>query len=312
MKLKAIDTVNEISPEEFQEYYFKTQTPVVIKNLSKEWAATTKWNWEYLKQQAGDKKVGIYNNVKSDAHTPVNTADAYTTFGNYIDMVSSGPAEWRIFLFNVFSHAPEMKKDFSWPDHLVKGFVKHFPMLFVGGKGSVTHMHFDIDLGNIFHTQFAGKKRVLLFPHEEKTKLYHKPFEVLSIADFTKYYEPQNSKVDYSRFPALHYAEGYDLTLEHGDTLYMPGGYWHHMEYLESGFAMSLRALPQTAALKCRALWNMIGMRNIDTVFKKTIPDTWYAWKEEKLLANAYRAMMEYEGPSHLHATETYQYKQAS
>ena len=33
------------------------------------------------------------------------------------------------------------------------------------------------------------------------------------------------------------------LFLDHGDTLFMPAGYWHHMEYLDSGFAMSLRAL---------------------------------------------------------------------
>ncbi|MCX6208942.1 MAG: hypothetical protein NTZ59_05430 [Bacteroidetes bacterium] len=28
--------------------------------------------------------------------------------------------------------------------------------------------------------------------------------------------------------------------LEYGDTLFMPAVYWHHMEYLDSDFAMSL------------------------------------------------------------------------
>ncbi len=31
-------------------------------------------------------------------------------------------------------------------------------MLFVGGGGSVAHMHYDIDLSHIFHTQFIGRK----------------------------------------------------------------------------------------------------------------------------------------------------------
>jgi hypothetical protein len=57
-------------------------------------------------------------------------------------------------------------------------------MLFTGGATSITHMHFDIDLSHILHTQFAGRKRVLLFPFEEQHKLYRKPFEVLSLADF--------------------------------------------------------------------------------------------------------------------------------
>ncbi len=48
---------------------------------------------------------------------------------------------------------------------------------------------------------------------------------------------------DYEKFPALKLAEGFDFILEPGDTLFMPAGYWHHMEYLDSGFAMSLRAM---------------------------------------------------------------------
>jgi hypothetical protein len=30
-------------------------------------------------------------------------------------------------------------------------------MLFVDGQGSITHMHFDIDMSHILHTQFARK-----------------------------------------------------------------------------------------------------------------------------------------------------------
>ena len=107
-------------------------------------------------------------------------------------------------------------------------------MLFVGGASSITHMHFDIDLSNILHTQFIGRKRVLLFPFAEQHKLYRKPFEVLSHVNFSNYYS-NDSKIDYALFPALKKARGYEVILEHGDTLYMPAGYWHHMEYLESG-----------------------------------------------------------------------------
>lgn len=285
MQLKPVAKVDSIEPGVFRKEYYEPALPVIIKNLAKEWPAYTKWNWDYFKQLVGDQKVPLYNNVKSDAYTPINKADDYKTFGEYIDMISKGPAGWRIFLFNIFDHAPELTKDFTWPEHLMKGFVKKYPMLFTGGASSITHMHFDIDLSHILHTQFGGRKRVLMFPFKEQHKLYRKPFEVLSMADFSNYY--QEGKLDFEKFPALKLAEGYDFILEPGDTLFMPAGYWHHMEYLDSGFAMSLRALQPSISGKLKGAWNLFGMRSIDTVMKKTVPQWWYEKKKKKVFANA-------------------------
>lgn len=293
MELKAIDKVENISAEDFKKNYYDTMKPLIITGLAKQWPAYHKWNWDYFKQIVGDVKVGLYNNVKSDAYTPINTADDYKTFGEYIDMIKEGPAAWRIFLFNIFQHAPELTKDFTWPEHLMKGFVKRYPMLFVGGATSITHMHFDIDVSHILHTQFSGRKRVLLFPNEEQYKLYRKPFEVLSLVDFSNYHEG-NGTPDYEQFPAVRYAKGYEVILEHGDTLFMPAGFWHHMEYLDSGFAMSLRALQGSMAGKAKGVWNLFGMRTIDTILKKTLPKPWYNYKKKKIFKAANEAVKNY------------------
>jgi hypothetical protein len=286
MQLNTVDIVDTITPEDFKIKYYNTNTPVVIKSLSKEWSAHTKWNWDFFKSIVGDKVVPLYHNEKSDGYTAVNKADDYKTFREYVDMIQKGPTGWRIFLFNIFDHAPQLTKDFTWPEHLLKGFVKRYPMLFVGGASSITHMHFDIDMSHIMHTQFMGRKRVLLFPYDQKDFLYRKPFEVLSQADFSNYYA-EHSKVDYDKFPALRHAKGYDFILEHGDTLFMPAGYWHHMEYLDNGFAMSLRALQKPLLGKLHGLWNLFGMRNIDTFLKKAAPKWWYDYKQKKIFSRA-------------------------
>ena len=294
MELKPIDKVEDISPEDFKKNYYDKMKPLIITGLAKQWPAYHKWNWDYFKSIVGNEKVALYNNVKSDAYTPINTADDYKTFGEYIDMIKAGPAGWRIFLFNIFQHAPQLTKDFTWPDHLMKGFVKRYPMLFVGGATSITHMHFDIDVSHILHTQFVGRKRVLLFPNGEQHKLYRKPFEVLSLVDFSHYHEG-NGTPDYEAFPALKYAKGYEVVLEHGDTLFMPAGYWHHMEYLDSGFAMSLRAMQESIGGKLKGAWNLFGMRTIDTVLKKTFPRPWYNYKKKKIFKAANEALKSYE-----------------
>lgn len=287
MQLKSVDKVPSIDTEKFKREYYNPMRPLVITNLAKQWPAYTKWNWDYFKAALGNLEVGVYNNIKSDAYTPINKADDYMKFGDYLDMLKKGPVALRIFLFNIFQNAPDIINDFTWPDDFMNGFVKRYPMLFVGGAGSITHLHFDIDLSHILHTQFAGKKRVLLFPYEEQYKLYRKPFEVLSLANFENYAYPGKSKLDFSAYPAIQKAKGYEVILEHGDTLFMPAGYWHHMEYLDSGFAMSLRALQSSVSGKIKGAWNLFGMRNIDTAMKKTFPQWWYQYKKEKTFSNA-------------------------
>ena len=291
MLLSPVDKVTSITSEDFKKNYYDPKIPIVITDLAKDWPATKKWTWDYFKEIVGDKKVGLYNNVKSDAYTPINTADDYKTFGEYVDMIKKGPAAWRIFLFNIFEHAPQLIKDFTYPDQLMKGFVKKYPMLFTGGQGSITHMHFDIDLSHILHTQFGGRKRILLFPFEEQHKLYRKPFEVLSLADFSNYSKNEGNP-DYEKFPALKNAKGYDLILNPGETLFMPAGYWHHMEYIDSGFAMSLRAMQSDIGGKLKGVWYLFGMRGIDTLLKKTTPKMWYNYKIRKIAKSAKAEMV--------------------
>jgi Cupin-like domain len=283
MKLQEVDMVESISTEDFKKTYYLPQKPLVITGLAKQWPAYTKWNWDYFKKIVGNKKVALYNNIKSDAYTPINTADDYKTFGEYVDMIQKGPAGWRIFLFNIFDHAPQLIEDFTWPEDLMHGYVKKYPMLFTGGQTSITHMHFDIDLSHILHTQFAGRKKILLFPYAEQHKIYRKPFEVLSLVDFSNYNQENSGNPDYSKYPALKYAKGYEVTLNHGDTLFMPAAYWHHMEYLDSGFAMSLRAMQSSLTGKIKGLWNIFGMRTVDTMMKKSAPGWWYGYKLKRI-----------------------------
>lgn len=287
MRLKPVDTVDSISPADFKKNYYDLKKPLIIKNLAKSWPAYQKWNWDYFIDVVGEKEVGVYNNVKSDSYTPINTADGYMKFGDYLRKVKAGPLDLRIFLFNIFQHAPQVTGDFTWPDELMTGFVKKYPMLFVGGQGSITHMHFDIDMSHILHTQFAGRKRVLLFPHEEQFKLYRKPWEVLSLANYAHY----STDFDYQTYPAARLAEGYEVILDHGDTLFMPAGYWHHMEYIDAGFAMSLRAMQKGLGGKLDGLWKLFGMRGIDTFMKKTFPKWWYNRKRAKLMAYAQKEL---------------------
>jgi hypothetical protein len=289
MELTKIERVRTISKEEFREKYLIPQKPVIITELSKQWPAHTKWTWDYFKSIVGDVKVGVYNNTRAGAKVPVNGADDYMKFGEYLDLIRKGPVELRIFLFNIFKYAPQISEDFSFPEQLMKGFLKKYPMLFVGGAGSIAHMHYDIDMSHIFHTQFIGKKRVLLLDNGQSRFIYRMPATVESSASFVNWHE----QLDTDNFPALKYAKAYESILEHGDTMFMPSGYWHHMQYMESGFAMSLRALPQNIMGKLNGLYHIAGLRGFNNVLIKLAPEWWYQYKRKAAKENALKAMQQ-------------------
>jgi len=259
-------------------HYLKLNVPVVLKNYISEWDAYKKWNLEYLKKHLQSVKVPLYNNTKSDAYTPVNTADDYMSFGEYIDNIVKNPEhKWRLFLFNIYTNAPELLKDIKYPTEILSPIVKQAPMLFIGGKGAITHLHFDIDFSIVFHAQIFGKKKFLLFPFEEEKNIYRKPFEVLAWPDFSNYSE-RLSQLELE-FPAIKNARGYEIILEPGDVLIMPSGCWHHIEYIDNSIAISMRAINLNPFAIARGLWYLTGMRWIDTFMKKNFPLYWNNFK---------------------------------
>jgi hypothetical protein len=287
MQLTSIDRVTSISEKDFKENYLKPQKPLIITDLSHQWPAYNKWTWDYFKELVGNVKVGVYNNVRAGEHVPVNGADDYMAFGEYLDLIQKGPVELRIFLFNIFNYAPHIVKDFTFPDHLTKHFLKRYPMLFVGGAGSIAHMHYDIDLSHIFHTQYIGRKRVLLIENNQSPLIYRMPATVESAASFVDWHE----HLDTEHFPALKYVKAYNTILNHGDTLFMPSGYWHHMQYMDSGFAMSLRALPAGIGPKLNGLYHILGLRGFNNTIIKLAPKWWYHYKRRMAHRNAAEAM---------------------
>jgi hypothetical protein len=281
-KLEQVKTVESISKEDFMREHLLPGVPLVIKGISKQWAARTRWNYDYFKSKAGSITVPLYNNTQSGPTTVVNSADEHMPFGDYLDLIASKPTQLRMFLFNIFKHVPELCDDFTYPDHLMDGFLKQFPMMFFGGSGSLVHLHYDMDLSNILLTQFNGSKKVLLFPQSESAKLYRMPFMVQSFIDIRN--------PDLTRHPRLKDVEGLECDLHHGDTLFMPSGYWHYMEYTEGGFALALRAPHQSLAGKAKGIYNLLVMRTIDDQMKKLLGPKWYHYKERMAEKKAERA----------------------
>lgn len=258
----------------FEQNYLKPQKPVVLRGLWKQYPAYTKWTMDYFRDTMGDLEVSLFSSKQANPSETLAVAHAKMKFDEYLHLIEKEPTDLRLFLFPVFKHKPELLKDFGYPN--ITGRYLKIPFMFFGPKGSITRMHQDIDMSNVFLTQFAGRKRVVLFAPSQSELLYRLPFNVHSTVDI--------DNPDYETYPALKYAQGQSVVLEHGDTLFMPSGYWHHIEYLDGGFGLSVRTLGASLGTILQGGFNVTIRRKFDDIMRKLFNQKWFEYK--KKLAN--------------------------
>jgi hypothetical protein len=281
MQLEQVDRRAGLTKKEFLNEYLRPGRPVVFTDMTKDWPALNKWTAEFFKENYGQLKVPVFNSNYSKPGKKYMAADREMNFKDFIEATENGATDLRLFLFDMFDPAPELREDFKFPT-VMSGFIKRFPFMFFGGKGSEVTMHYDIDCANVFLTQFIGSKHIILFPPGESDKIYHHPFTVKSLIS------PELP--DYDRFPALQNVRGYETILKHGETIFMPTRYWHYMHYLDFSFGLALRSQSDMET-RMRGVFNIAAHYLIDKVGNIASPQRWHDWKE----AHAYQNAKPYE-----------------
>ena len=283
LNLQDIPRVQNITKEDFIKQFFKPQKPVVIERFIEDWPAFKKWNLDYMKDIAGNKIVPLYDDRPVDYKDGFNEPHAKMKMSDYVDLLKTEPTKYRIFLWNVLKEIPQLQKDYTFPDFGLK-LMKRLPMLFFGGRNSHTFMHYDIDLANIFHFHFEGKKQCILFDQNQNEYIYKIPHSLITREDI------DFSNPDFEKWPALKNAKGWQCELKHGEVLYMPEGYWHYMKYLTPGFSMSLRAIARHPKNLGKAFYNILVMRHFDNAMRRIKGQQWIDWKNEQAISRTHKS----------------------
>ena len=282
LQLTEIPREKTISKADFVERYVKPQKPVVIEQLIEDWPAYKKWSLEYIDKVAGEKTVPLYDDRPISSKFKFNEPHLQMKMSEYIALLESKPTNYRIFLYHLMKEVPVLQRDFKFPDMGLR-FLKQLPMLFFGGENSKVFMHYDIDFANILHFHFHGKKQCILYPPSQSKYLYKVPHALISREDI------DFTNPDFDKFPALKEAQGYVTQLNHGETLYMPEGYWHQMTYLTPGFSMSLRATSRNITNFSKAVYNLAFMRYFDNYMRKLRGQKWIDYKNKQAIVNTHK-----------------------
>jgi len=269
MQLQNIEKKAQLSKNQFDTEHLKPSRPVVIKDLIDDWPAKQKWNFDFFSSKYGDVKIPIFDKSSSKSGKNYLAPTGQMQLGEYLKLIQSGPCDVRIFLLNILKLIPELKADLGKME-IMEGFIDSLPMMFFGGQGSYTKIHYDLDCAHVFLTHFQTRKRVVLFAPDQSPILGHIPFTVGCLIDLMY--------ADETIHPSLAHLVGYETVLEHGETLFIPSKFWHHIEYTDAGFSVAYRAF-ESLEQKLAGIYHIGRHFAIDRSMNFIFGEKWASWK---------------------------------
>jgi hypothetical protein len=279
-----IDVVENIGYDEFQSKYMIPQKPVIIRHLYGEKAKVYSWTFDYFAKELGNLEVGVFDDESEtrNDNCSYKLANHKMKFGDYLKLIQEKPTTKRLFLFNVFKHKKDLLDHFKFPN-IANNVFRFLPLAFFGGKGAITRIHRDMDNSCVFLTELAGFKRAVLFSPKYSSLLYQYPFSTHSSIDI--------NNPDYRKYPGLKYVKGIDCTIGPGDTLFMPAGWWHHIEYNTPGLGFAIRSLSPHFKDRLLGAYQVGVMTHLDEILNKILGKRWYDWKNKTAIERAEKAI---------------------
>jgi uncharacterized protein YqkB len=230
----------ELDARSFYRKFVAQNTPVHLTGTTNGWK-TAQWDSNYLISMIGRKMVKVFYNDQStfdyNAGAETGVVKRRTMpFSDAFALINSEQGgKYYLNQQDMAKEFPELLKDISRPALLDVWKQIDATNLWIGGKGCKTPLHFD-RRDNLL-VQVKGRKHITLFPPEQSCNLYPALGDVLEHCSRLNVFEPDLSTYPLFAEAELHKAE---LTLEPGDTLFIPVLWWHAVESLESSISVNV------------------------------------------------------------------------
>jgi hypothetical protein len=222
-----------LGSDEFLERYYAANRPVILTGEMADWPAVVRWTSQYLKDKIGARSIEYQGERTGDPRFEINK-DVHRReepFEAFIDRIVRPDAgnEAYVTAYNSERNAEALavlNEDLGFLDKFLdRDAVNPFGMMWIGPAGTVTSLHHD--LTNNLIAQLVGRKRVKLLPSSEVGKLYNHRYVFSEVPDL------EDPAIDVASHPRLAEVRIYDVTLQPGEIIFMPLGWWHQVKSLD-------------------------------------------------------------------------------
>jgi histone arginine demethylase JMJD6 len=234
----SIQKVENLSYRDFIENFYKPGIPVVFKDATKVWKASSLFTPNWFRENFGDKSI----EKNGRTYTMREVFDLVET------STEANPAPYP-FIFDIPTNLHELTSyiqptnlGYAKPNWLEskwfrRGYWGSALEVFIGGPGGkFPYLHLDFYHLNAWLNQLYGRKQFTVFPKGQDDYLYPRPDDPWRSS--LNIFEP-----DYEKYPLYKKATPIHFIVEAGETLFIPAGTWHTAYSLEPTISVAFDQL---------------------------------------------------------------------
>ncbi|MBB3107706.1 hypothetical protein FHS24_002237 [Psychrobacter luti] len=236
---QQLDIIDTPAFEIFIRDYYSKHKPVVLKKGIDHWPALKKWSPQYFADFLGDAEIEVQFDRENDALFERHS-DKYRKsmlMSEFVNMIENDGESNNYYMTanntqqNVETIRPALDDIGDFGEgyrQLLDNDAAFSTYFWMGPKGTFTPLHHD--LTNNMLVQVYGSKKVTLIPAWQVPWLYN-DLHVYSEVDFPNF--------DLKKHPLMQHVTPVEVTIDAGDALFIPIGWWHCVGGLDKSISVS-------------------------------------------------------------------------
>jgi hypothetical protein len=233
---ERLPAIGNIEPAHFFEEYYYANRPVKLTGLVDHWPAMRLWSLEYMVEKLGDAQVELQGERESakDYELYKYRHRRKLPMREVVNAIRQFDStnEFYVTAFNDTTNKTTLAPlwDDLGPISILQSTGGRDGFFWMGPKGTLTPLHHD--LTNNLLVQVVGHKKVRMIA----------PFELPRVRNHVHCFSEITTEELKAGGPEL--PDQIESVIGPGDALFLPVGWWHHVEALDASISMSFTNFP--------------------------------------------------------------------